>query len=163
MELWDAYNEHFEKIENKTLVRGEKIPEGLFHLVCDIIVKHVDETYLLMQRDYRKHYGGMWEATAGGSALKGETPFECAKRELKEETGIIASNLTEVGRVAEAHHRSIYVEYLCVTDWNKDNITLQEGETISYKWVSKDELLNMCKSELVTERMQNFIEELKKI
>lgn len=161
MELWDAYNEHFEKIENKTLVRGEKIPEGLFHLVCDIIVRHIDGTYLLMQRDYRKHYGGMWEATAGGSALKGETPLECAKRELKEETGIIASNLIEVGKVTEEHHRSIYVEYLCVTNWNKDNITLQDGETIAYKWVSKDELINMKKSELVTERMQKFIEELK--
>lgn len=161
MEIWDAYNSDFKKIEGKQLVRGESIPDGLFHLVCDILVKHTDGTYLLMQRDYRKSYGGMWEATAGGSALKGETPLDCAVRELREETGIISSELTEVGRVVDNSTRSIYVEYLCVTDWDKDNITLQEWETIAYKWVSREELINMESSQLLTERMQSFIEELK--
>ena len=47
------------KIEGKTLIRGQAIPEGMSHLVCDIIVRHTDGTYLLMQRDERKHYGGM--------------------------------------------------------------------------------------------------------
>lgn len=161
MEIWDAYNCDFEKIEGKQLVRGEKIPEGLFHLVCDILVKHTDGTYLIMQRDYRKSYGGMWEATAGGSALKGETPLMCAVRELSEETGIISSELTEVGRVVDNSTRSIYVEYLCITDWDKDNITLQEWETIAYKWVSREELVGMESSKLLTERMQSFIDELK--
>ena len=161
MELWDAYDSQFNKIKNKTLIRGEIIPTGLFHLVCDVIVKHTDGTYLLMKRDPNKHYGGMWEATAGGSALKGEDPLGCAKRELKEETGIISNNLVEVGREANEQTRSIYVEFLCETDWNKDNITLQEGETVDFCWVTKEELLNMKKDELVTERMQKYIEELK--
>ena len=160
MELWDAYNAGFERIENTILVRGEKIPDGLFHLVCDILVKHTDGTYLLMQRDLRKHFGGMWEATAGGSALSGETPLECAKRELREETGIVASELTEVGCLVDHQAHSIYVEFLCITNWNKNNITLQEGETIAFKWVSCNELVNMRNDELVTERMQNFIAEL---
>lgn len=161
MEIWDAYNSKFEKVGDKKLVRGEEIPDGLFHLVCDILVKHVDGTYLLMQRDYKKSYGGMWEATAGGSALAGETPLECAKRELLEETGISASDLTEVGRVADSRTRSIYVEFLCVTDCDKDGVCLQEGETVAYKWVSLSELLGMSSDRLVTERMQDFIEELR--
>ena len=52
MELWDAYDVNFNKIEGKTLVRGEPVPDGVCHLVCDIIVKHTDGTYLLM------HHGG---------------------------------------------------------------------------------------------------------
>lgn len=161
MEIWDAYNSRLEKIKNKKLVRGEKIPDGLFHLVCDILVKHADGTYLLMQRDLRKSYGGMWEATAGGSALAGESPLECAVRELREETGIDASELTEVGRVVDIESHAIYVEFLCITNWNKNGVSLQAGETIAYKWVSRNELLNMKNNQLVTERMQNFIEELK--
>ena len=51
MELWDAYNSSFVKIENVKLVRGETIPKDIFHLVCDILVKHVDGTFLLMKRD----------------------------------------------------------------------------------------------------------------
>ena len=88
MELWDAYDADFHRIEGKTLIRGEPVPEGIFHLVCDVLVKHTDGTFLLMQRAPGKHFGGMWEATAGGSALAGETPLECASRELREETGM---------------------------------------------------------------------------
>ena len=46
------------------------------------------------------------------------------------------------------------------TDYGKDNSSLQKGETVDYKWVSKDELLAMKQDELVTERMQKYIEEL---
>ena len=158
MELWDAYDKDFIKIDGVTLVRGEKIPEGIYHLVADVIVRHKDGEYLLMQRDPGKHYGGMWEATAGGSAIRGETPYECAARELREETGIDSRDLVEVGR--EAGGQTIYVEFLCVTDCDKSSITLQEGETSDYKWVGRDELLGMKASELVTKRMQCFIDEL---
>ena len=161
MEIWDAYDENFNKIDNVTLIRGEKIPEGLFHLVGEIIVKHTDGDYLLMQRDRRKHFGGMWEATAGGSALRGETPIECAARELREETGIVSDHLVEIGRVKNYEKNTLYVEFLCVTDCPKDSVTLQEGETIAYKWVSRDELVSMKKSELLTECIQEFVEELK--
>ena len=80
MEMWDAYDKDFRQVPGVTLVRGEKIPAGLYHLVCDVLVRHADGSYLLMQRDRRKSYGGMWEATAGGSALRGETPAACAAR-----------------------------------------------------------------------------------
>ena len=161
MELWDAYDRNLEKIEGMTLIRGEKIPEGVYHLVCDIIVRHTDGEYLLMQRDSRKHYGGMWEATAGGSALQGENPLDCAIRELREETGIRAEYLEEVGRVRAAGRNAIYCEFLCITDCKKDSIILQEGETSAYQWVTQDELLSMKREELVTQRMQNFVDDLK--
>ena len=38
MEVWDAYNKEFEKIEGMTLIRGEAIPDGVYHLVSDVIV-----------------------------------------------------------------------------------------------------------------------------
>ncbi len=157
MEQWDAYDKNFNKIKNRILIRGEQIPEGFFHLVCEILVKHKDGTYLLMQRDFNKdHYGGMWEASAGGAALSGESPMECALRELKEETGITASELVEVGRVINEHYHSLYVEYLCETDCSKNSVTLQSGETVDYQWVTGEELNNMGEK-LATTRMWKFI------
>lgn len=160
MEKWDAYDKHLNKINEITLIRGEHIPEGIFHLVCEIIVKHSDGTYLLMQRDKKKHLGGMWEAGAGGSALQGEDPLTCAIRELKEETGILADNLIEIGRVLHHEHKTYYVEYLCNTDIDKNNIILQEGETSAFKWVTCNQLRNMSKNELATQRILNFIKDL---
>ena len=162
MEIWDAYDAQWNRIEGRTLIRGKAIPEGLYHLVADVIVRHTDGSYLLMRRDPAKKYGGMWEATAGGAALKGESPSECAARELREETGIVADGLLEVGRITSSRHRTLFAEFLCVTDWKKDRVTLQEGETVDYRWVSRDELLGMDRRTLLTERMQAFIGELKR-
>lgn len=159
MEIWDAYDRDLNRIADVSLIRGEPIPAGLYHLVCDVIVRHTDGSYLLMQRDPRKSFGGMWEATAGGSALRGEAPLPCVIRELWEETGIRAARLAEVGRVRGGD--TIYVEYLCETNCEKDAVVLQPGETVAWRWVSREELLAMKKSELVTERMQSFIEELR--
>lgn len=160
MEIWDAYDERLNKIDGVSLIRGEPINEGYYHLVSEIIVRHKDGSYLLMQRDERKHLGGMWEASAGGSALQGEDPFACAIRELQEETGIVSDELTEIGQVLHYGHKTIYVEYLCNTDVDKDSIILQDGETADYKWISGDELRLMSRDELATQRIQNFIEEL---
>jgi 8-oxo-dGTP pyrophosphatase MutT (NUDIX family) len=160
IEIWDAYDRQFNKIENVRLVRGEVVPEGLYHLVCEIIVKHTDGTYLLMQRDYKKHLGGMWELTAGGSALTNETPIACARRELKEETGIESSNLQEIGRIIHDRHHSIYVEYLCITDLDKNAVILQEGETVDFKWVDKTALLEIGMDALASSRAIKLVKKL---
>ena len=159
MEIWDAYNAEFEKIEGKTLIRGEeeKIPAGVYHLVSDILVQHTDGTYLLMQRDPRKPYPNMWEATAGGSAMKGEEPLACALRELREETGIRALELQELCRFPWDPTHSFYVEYLSVTDCDKNSVVLQEGETAAFKWATVDEILKMSSDEFLSERMRQYI------
>ena len=144
MELWDGYLVDG-TLANRDLIRGEPIPPGLYHLVCEILVRHTDGEYLLMRRDMRKpNYGGYYEATAGGSALKGETKLPCAIRELQEETGIVSNDLTEIGR--STSHDTIYYNFLCVTDCDKSSITLQEGETISYKWVPESDFIDFINS-----------------
>ena len=158
MELWDAYDKDRNKLEGVTLIRGEPIPAGQYHLVCDVLVQHADGTILLMQRDPRKHFGGMWEATAGGSALQGEAPLETAIRELREETGIEAKTIRELGW--QSSHDTHYCEFYCLTDCDKTSVRLQEGETVAFRWVTKAELLSMKEDALVTKRMQKCLTEL---
>ena len=147
MEIWDAYYKNGIKA-GFDLVRDEAIPDELYHLVCEIIVKHIDGTYLLMQRDFQKKgWPGKYEASAGGSALKGETPIQGAIRELREETGIVAYDLKQIYHTVSEGQHSIYYGYLCLTDCEKDSIVLQKGETISYKWVNAKELLEIIDSQ----------------
>ena len=144
-EIWDAYHPDG-TLAGRDLVRGEPIPSDLRHLVSEILVRHTDGDYLLMQRDPRKpNYGGYFEATAGGSALKGEDAYRCAQRELREETGIDAGTLTSIGRFVS--HNTIYETFLCVTDCDKNSVKLQKGETVSYKWVSEAEFIAFVNSD----------------
>lgn len=144
METWDAYLPDG-SLAGCDLVRGEPIPGWLRHLVSEILVRHTDGDYLLMQRDYRKpNYGGYFEATAGGSALKGEDALTCARRELLEETGIESRQLIPCGQFVS--HDTIYAAFLCVTSCEKDSVRLQEGETVSFKWISEAEFVEFINS-----------------
>lgn len=143
MEIWDAYDKD-RKLVSIDLIRGEKIPDGLYHMVCEVIVRHVTGDFLLMQRDNNKPtFPGIFEATAGGSAIKGENEDQCIKRELFEETGIEGDDFKLIDIIVSDSNNCIYYEYYCETDCEKNSIRLQEGETIGYKWVSKNQLQNM--------------------
>ena len=145
MELWDAYKKDG-TLAGCDLIRGERIPQGLYHLVCEILVRHTDGSYLLTQRDYSKpNHAGMYDMSAGGSAIKGENAYDAALRELREETGIHASSLEHLYTAQNEH--TIYEGYLCETDLPKDGIILQEGETISYLWLDKETFLEFIDSE----------------
>lgn len=144
LELWDAYKIDY-SLAGCDLVRGQTIPRGLYHIVSEILVQHQDGSFLLMQRDFQKEgYPGMFEASAGGSVLKGENPYNAAIRELKEETGIEAKSLRELS--TSVSEDTVHITYLCLTDINKSSIKLQKGESIAYKWISKDELLSFMQS-----------------
>ena len=42
--------------------------------------------------------------------------------------------------------------YLCVSDFDKNSVVLQEGETIDYKWVDKETFEKIDENELAARR-----------
>ena len=108
-------------IAGQVLVRGEKIPKGVYHLVSEVIVRHQDGTYLLTQRNSKKSW---WDVGSDcwWFSFARRNPLECAKLELREETGILIDDFIEVGRVLHQKHQTYYVNYLCHTDVDKDSI-----------------------------------------
>ena len=157
MELWDGYFKDGTKADI-TLIRGKRIPKGLYHLVSEILVRHKDGTYLLMKRDENKPTcPGLYEATAGGSAYKGEDKTTCAKRELEEETGIVADKMEQITRVACDKTRSIYYVFLCDTDCEKTSVRLQPGETTDYMWVNAQVFRDMAaKGQMASGNLQRL-------
>lgn len=141
MELWDAYDGQGQ-LTGGELVRGQPVPKGLYHLVASVLVEHEDGTYLLMKRDPAKpNWPGVFEASAGGSALKGETALQAAKRELAEETGIAGGQWSPLYQEKGDH--TLYEGFLCKTDGDKNAVRLQTGETVAFRWVTAEELLQM--------------------
>ena len=159
-EVWDAYLADGTRA-GCDLIRGESIPRGLHHMVAEVFVCHKDGSILLMQRDLDKpNYPGFWGSGAGGSVFKGESPLEGARRELLEETGIRFD-----GELPRIYHvvtdTTIYCGFLCVTDTAKDKITLQEGETIAFRWVTPQEFRQIFTSDQfvdgLRERLREFV------
>ena len=169
-EIWDLYDSMGRKSEfTKDRHSSEPIPDGLYHMVCDILVIHEDGTYLLTKRhDNKEVYPGYWEASAGGSAVSGESPLKCAVRELFEETGIsvTADDLELVGHSFSEKSRSVFYSYIVRVNCKKDSVVLQEGETVAYKWVNKEEFLEYVDSDEAIKshnaRYEKYIETLRK-
>lgn len=144
MELWDALDAQGNKL-GFDLVRGEPVPEGCYHAVAEVAVKHADGDVLITLRDASKQtWPNCWELGAGGSVLKDESPQDGAMRELREETGIIADQLTPLFVLARADNHCIYYSYLCRYSGPKDAIALQPGETAGYRWLTPDGLREMA-------------------
>lgn len=71
-ELWDLYDIDRRPL-NRTIQRGEALPEGTYHLAVGIAVFHTKGDILLTQRaQVKSQYPGCWEIP-GGCAQAGET------------------------------------------------------------------------------------------
>ena len=149
MEIWDLYDEQGKPTgETWERARASEIPEGRYHIVCDILIRHRDGDFLLTLRDPEKDiYPGCWEASAGGSALAGETPEEAARREMLEETGLQAEELTLISITRRPEKRSFLYAYLGTVSCEKTSVRLQPGETADYRWMAPQPFLRLMREE----------------
>lgn len=157
MEIWDGYYPDG-SLAGIDLIRTKPIPSGLYHLVAEVLVQHTDGDFLLMRRAASKaSFPGFYEATAGGSALKGEDALTCVTRELAEETGIrIEARHAE--KIAHTlSHNTIYESFFCRTNWEKDAITLQAGETDEYLWINEAAFIDfICSGQMIPTQRERY-------
>ena len=130
-------------------------------MVCEVLVEHTEGDFLIMKRSPNKPlHPNCYEASAGGSAVKGEDKLTCIKRELFEETGILATDFTELS--SKTTNNRIYHHFLTVTNCDKNSIILQEGETCDYLWLSKSEFIDFLQSEnMVKSNVERILKYLK--
>jgi len=127
-----------------TLVRGERIPPGTYHLVVHIWVED-DKGRLLIQKRAStvKLMPDVWAAT-GGSAVAGESSRDAAHRELLEELGLDVppARLLEIGRLKR--HSSFCDLWLTRCNVDVTQLSLQREEVAEARWVTWDKLMEMA-------------------
>lgn len=158
----EIYLSHVEKLSlfDKDLkllpypnLRGEKILDNTYAGIVDVIIKNIKTNhYLTTKRDINKVTSpGLWEITAGG--IDYNEPVEHALvREAKEETGldIIDYKKLDVMIIKDL----VYFIYIGYVSQEENEVKLQVGETIDYKWRTKDELVELFNTDLVPPRQK---------
>lgn len=106
-----------------------------------ILLRTTDGEYLFQERDAHLERNPGMMAPFGGGIEKGETPLECAVRELAEELefNVSPEDLQDV-EIMESHFApGTYIRIFLVTNVDPDTLILHEGRRISK--MSKEEAL----------------------
>ncbi|MBQ1383328.1 MAG: NUDIX domain-containing protein [Solobacterium sp.] len=143
METFDLYTLDGRKAK-KTMIRGTRIPEGYYRYIIHVIVFSSKGEMLIQQRQpFKKGWSGMWDVSAGGSVVSGETIQEGAERETREELGLELSLDGILPSLCLRFDEGINVIYLVQKDVDPAGLHLQAEEVQQVKWAGREEILKM--------------------
>ena len=161
MEIWDLYDENGE-LTGKDHIRGEKVPDGYFHLVVHVWIKNSKGEYLIAQRAAdRPTFPLMWECV-GGSVTKGENGLRGAVREVKEEVGI---DLSPAGgklvfSKVRKHFNDIIEVWLFNYDGEIDLKNATTAEVAQTAWLNRNEIKMLFAQGKFVDTLEYFFTEI---
>ncbi|MDY6881720.1 MAG: NUDIX hydrolase [Desulfatiglans sp.] len=139
--------------ENITLANGASVNmEIIHHPGASAIVPFSDQDTIVLLQQYRHALReSIWEIPAG-TLHEDETPIECAKRELKEETGFLASTWRELGQITPVPgYSDERIHLFLAFDLTRAEQTLDEDEMIEVRWKSVHDIMNMIAAGEITD------------
>jgi len=135
---------------------GEPGIYGLVHfanLAAGVVVFD-DEDRILLVGQHRYTLDAMsWEIPEGGVPA-GESPLDGAARELHEETGVVASDWRELGRLHLSNSVSDEAAVLFVARAVTHGVAAPDGtEQLEVRWVAFDDAVAMALDGRITDAM----------
>ena len=116
--------------------------ENLHDGVSVIIVR--EDGKILLNHEYSYPSDAFEYQIPGGAVDKGELPINAAKREIKEEAGIVANNIEQLGSVLYDHRRSKALNYFFIAkDISVSEFDQEAEELIDHFWFTEQQINEM--------------------
>ena len=143
MELFDLYTEDRVRT-GRTMVRGTKVPEGLYRLVVHVCIFDHEGRMLIQQRQpFKQGWSNYWDLTVGGCAVAGDTSRTAAEREVREEIGL-ELDLSDIRPSLTLNFDGGFDDYYVLTqEVDPSSLHLQEEEVQAVRWAAQEEILRM--------------------
>lgn len=146
--------------------RDESRRTGARYRMARVMVESEDGELVLLQKRVmtKKSFPGCWDTSAGGNIDYGESYEAAATRELAEEIGVDATQLTHLGTFyAEATDQNgaqlrRFTAVYKTTQPTDIAITPQNTEVEEVVWVPVSELPELAQSGKVTDGLRRVIE-----
>ena len=124
--------------------------EVVHHPGASAVVAIDEDNRIIMEKQFRYALNDYLLEIPAGKLDAGEDPLVCAKRELEEETGIIASEWISLGTIAMSPGFCNEVIHLYVAKGlSKGEIHWDEDEYVEVERYTFDELLQRIKEEKI--------------
>lgn len=114
---------------------------GLWHAGTAVLVRSTDgeRIYVHRRADTKDVYPGLYDCWAGGVVVAGETPLDCAIREVAEELGVSGVTPLPLFRFRYVDPPVRYFAFVYEVSWDGP-ITWQPGEVVAGGWLTIAEL-----------------------
>ena len=143
MELWDLYTNEREKT-GLVMKRGEPMPKGYCRLVVHICVFNTAGELLIQHRHPEKGvFPSLWDLSAGGCAVSGETSRTAAARELFEELGITHDFTADTPAFTVYFEEGFDDYYFIKADLDPATLRLQAEEVTEVRYASYADVMAM--------------------
>lgn len=147
-EMLDLYNQYRQQLKGQTIERGNKLDEGTFHLVAHICIFNQQGEMLIQQRKFNKKlWPGLWDFSAAGAVMQGETSNVAAQREIKEELDLDIDLSKTRPQISMTFPFGFDDIYLIRTNVQLKDIHIEEDEVEAIHFASREEIVELIKTE----------------
>ncbi len=137
--ILDLYNDEVELADGSEAMR-----EYVRHSGGSSVIAVDEQDYVYLVEQFRYPYGEMLLEIPAGKLNEGESPYDCALRELKEEVGLSAHNIIDLGVIYPSPaytDEPLHIYY--AKDFKVGEYCLDEHELLNVKKVKFDKAVDM--------------------
>ena len=157
MEIWDIYDKD-KRLTGRTHIRGERLGEGEYHLTVHIAIFTPDGRMLIQRRaEDKSTWPGLWDISAAGSVISGESSAEGAHRELLEELGLSRDFSDERPRFTVDYTDGFADFYFLIEEPEISSLVYQPDEVAEARYATLDECIELLHTERFIPYHESFL------
>ena len=128
----------------RTFMRGEVLQPGEFFRASMVCIFNREGKLLIQKRKKdKKNWPGLWDVSAGGAIIAGETPQEAAQREVREELGIDLDLLQSRPKLVTTFTTGFTYTFVVTADFRLEDLTLQKEEVEEAAFADLEQICRM--------------------
>ena len=160
MEILDVYDK-YKNLTNKKILKNQynELENGEYTLFTYVAIFNSENEMLIQKRQSNlDRHPNLWDISASGNVLSGETSDEAIERKHFEELGHSHKFIEDVPYITVNNYRTFGDVYIINCDIDINNLRLDYNKVQNVTWASKDEILQLIEEEKFIPYTEGFIE-----
>lgn len=145
MEILDVYDK-YRNLTGKRILKNQysELNKGEYTLLAYVAIFN-QENEMLIQKRYSQldRHPNLWDISASGHVLSGETSDEAIKRKLFEELGHVHNFIEDRAYLTINYDKSYCDVFIINDDIDINNLRLNYEKVQNVTWATKDEILQL--------------------
>ena len=160
MEILDVYDK-YKSLTGKKILKNQynELKDGEYTLFTYVAIFNSENEMLIQKRQSNlDRHPNLWDISASGHVISGETSDGAIERKLLEELGHKHEFLEDLAYFTINNYKSFGDVYIINDDIDINNLRLNYSKVQNVTWATKDEILQLIEEEKFIPYTEGFIE-----